>query len=128
MTRLALAALLLAACDTGGGGGGTADAPKMIDANTNKVQAVTCPATVDATVTAESTGFSYMPMSTTIPINGIVKFVMPSAHNVQPNTVSPSDPGLSVNFGETKCLKFTTAGTFSFFCGPHGFAGTVTVQ
>ena len=128
MTRLALLALLVGACGDDGGGSTQMDAPPMIDANTNKVKAVTCPGTVAATVMTTSTVDAYMPMATTIPVNGIVRFVMATAHNVQPNTVSPSDPGLVVNFGETKCLQFTVAGTFSFFCGPHGFAGTVTAQ
>jgi plastocyanin len=47
---------------------------------------------------------------------------------VQPNTQTTTDPGLVVNFSETKCLKFTAAGTYGFYCGPHGFSGTVTVQ
>ena len=129
MTRLVLATLLVAACGGDDGGGGTPDAA-MADGmmNTNKVQAVTCPATVDATVTTESAVDAYMPMTTTVPVNGIVKFEMVGAHNVAPNTLTTTDPGLAVNFGETKCLKFTAAGTFGFFCTPHGFTGTITVQ
>ena len=127
MTRLALVTLLLAACGGEEGGGGTVDA-KLADGNTNKVQAVTCPTTADAEVTTSVNGTAYMPAATTVPVNAVVKFTMPSAHNVAPNTQSGSDPGLSVNFGETKCLKFTATGTYNFYCTPHGFAGTVTVQ
>jgi plastocyanin len=39
-----------------------------------------------------------------------------------------SDPGLRVNYGETKCLMFTLKGTFGFHCVPHLFTGTVVVQ
>lgn len=128
MTRLALAALLLSACGgDDGGSSGTPDAGNTADANTNKVQAVTCPATVDATVTTKPSGESYDPMMTTVPVNAIVKFEMPGDHHVAPNPTS-GDPGLSVGFGETKCLKFTAAGTYGFYCTPHGFSGTIVVQ
>jgi plastocyanin len=126
MKTYALTALLLAAC--GGDDGGTMT---MIDAPTqsmNKVQAVTCPTTADAMVTSSNTASSYTPASQTVPVNAVVKFVMPSTHNVAPNTLTTTDPGLSVGFGETKCLKFTQAGTFGFFCTAHSFTGTITVQ
>ncbi|HEY5949887.1 MAG TPA: plastocyanin/azurin family copper-binding protein [Kofleriaceae bacterium] len=129
MTRFALAALLFAACGGDDGGGVTADAAKTPDAATNKVVAVTCPTTADATVMTTNGSFSFMPAATPLALNGVVKFVMSSEHNVVPNTIAPmTDPGLMVNFGETKCLKFTAVGTFGFACGPHSFAGTVTVQ
>ena len=77
--------------------------------------------TVDATD-------AYMPMTTMIAAGGIVKFVMSLAHDVSPNTIGTSDPVLAVDFGQTKCLKFNTAGTYGFFCQAHSFAGTITVQ
>jgi plastocyanin len=130
MTRLAWAALLFAACggDDGGGGGTVADAPNMPDAATNKVVAVTCPATADATITISSGGTAYSPMTTTVPVNAVVEFMMTATHDAKPNPQTTSDPGLSVGFGETKCLKFTAAGSYGFFCTAHSFAGTVVVQ
>jgi plastocyanin len=131
MTRLALAVLLLAACGGDDGGGMvTPDAANLVDAApTAKVTAVTCPATVAATVMSTNASFSYMPMATTIPVNGIVKFVMSTEHDVAPNPIAAmTDPGLVVGFGQTKCLQFTQAGTYGFLCTPHGFVGTVTVQ
>lgn len=126
MKRFALTVLVLAAC--GGDDGGTTqmDAP----ATTNKVQMVTCPGTADAMVMTTSTVDAYMPMTQTVPKNAVVKFVMASVHDVAPNTVggAMSDAGLKVGFGETKCLKFTESGTYSFFCEAHSFAGTITVQ
>ncbi len=125
MTRFAIAALVLAAC--GGSDSKTPDAGKTPDAaGAATVSAVTpCPATPDATVM--TSGFAYSPMATTINMGQVVKFVMPAEHNVVPNTTM-SDPGLMVNFSETKCLRFTQTGTFGFHCAPHGFTGTVTVN
>jgi plastocyanin len=130
MTRLILAAALLAACGGDDGGGSATPDAAMPDGavNTNKVVTVTCPATPDAMVTVTSGGGAYMPMATTIAVNGVVKFVMTATHDAKPNTLTTTDPGLSVGFGETKCLKFTQAGTFGFYCTNHSFAGTVTVN
>lgn len=130
MTRLILAALFLAACGGDDGGGMvTADAANTVDAvAANKVVSVTCPATPDATVGISTGGTAYAPMATTVPVNAIVKFVMTATHDAKPNTLTTTDPGLSVGFGETKCLKFTAAGTYGFFCSAHSFVGTVTAQ
>src|ERR1041385_7535557 len=125
MKRIVLAALVLAACGGGDDGNTT---PMDAPANNNKVQAVTCPGAVDGMIMTTSTVDAYMPNTLTVPVNAVVKFQMASAHNVAPNTVGTTDPGLSVGFGETKCLKFTQAGTFGFFCSAHGFSGTITVQ
>jgi plastocyanin len=130
MTRLVLAAILFAGCGGDDGGGGvTADA-SMADGSgsSNKVVTVTCPATADAEVTISSGGSAYSPMASTVPINAVVKFIMTATHDAKPNPQTTTDPGLSVDFGETKCLKFTASGTFGFYCSAHGFAGTVTVQ
>jgi plastocyanin len=89
------------------------------------VIAVTCPATPAKTITA--TDGMYSPSSVTITVGQVVRFSMPSSHNVAPNSTM-SDPGLSVDFSETKCLMFTLKGTFGFHCIPHGFTGTVIVQ
>ena len=128
MIRLALVALVVAACG-GDDGGGTPDA-RMADApmNTNKVQTVTCPTTADAMVTVNAGGSAYVPMTQTVAVNAIVKFVMTPTHDAKPNTLTTTDPGIVVDFGATKCLKFTQAGTYGFFCTAHSFAGTITVQ
>src|SRR5689334_16524583 len=113
MKKLVLLGLVLAAC--GGDDGNTQtfmDAP----ANNNKVQAVTCPSAVDGNVMTTSAVDAYMPATLTVPVNAVVKFTMASVHNVQPNSVGSTDPGLNVDFGQTKCLKFTQTGTFGFFC------------
>ena len=91
------------------------------------VLAVTCPATPAKTIVASNSQDIYVPSSVTITVSQVVKFTMPTDHNVTPDDTM-SDPGLSVNYSETKCLMFTRAGTFGFHCVPHGFTGTVIVQ
>jgi len=106
------------------------DAPAIdaaIDAapTPSSVVTVACPASgVPVVVTV---GRSFSPASTTITVDGIVKFTMPGDHNVVPDR-APTDDGLRVDFNETKCLKFTKAGTFNFKCEPHGFTGSIKVN
>ena len=119
-------AIVLAACG-GDDGGGAADAPKEGAANTVS-EVSPCPGTPDAVVTTENTSFAYMPQATTITQGQVVQFVLSSDHDVAPNTQVNTDPGLRVNFGQTKCLRFTATGTFGYKCTPHGFVGTVTVN
>jgi len=112
-----LIASLLAGC---GGSDGGADAPAV----SSTIEVVEPCSGEDTTVT---TGAAYMPPATTIVQGQVVKFVMASDHDVAPDT-SSDDPGLSVGFGQTKCLRFTTPGTYKFKCTAHGFTGTVTVN
>jgi plastocyanin len=92
------------------------------------VIAVPCPASPAKAITAsDNNDKTYMPSSVTITMGQIVKFTMPGAHDVEPN-LTMSDPGLTVNFGETRCLMFSRTGTYGFHCGPHQFTGTVVVQ
>lgn len=124
MKRLTLL-IALAAC--GGDDGGSTTMPDAMGSS-NKVVEVTCPTTADGMVTVSAGGGAYVPMSQTVPVMAVVKFVMTPTHNAAPNTQTTTDPGLNVGFGATKCLKFTATGTFGFFCSTHSFAGTITVQ
>lgn len=131
MKFLASAFVLLAACSGDDGGGMvTFDAPQSIDAPANAVMEVSCTGiTPSASVMTNDASFSFMPAATTISVGQVVKFTTSASHNVAPNPSAPkTDPGLSVGFNKTACLKFTAAGTFGFFCMPHGFTGTVTVN
>lgn len=111
------------------GGGMTVMADAMVDAVPAKVVEIGCPLTPAATVmSTDANDTSYMPMATMIAAGGIVKFVMSPTHDAAPNPITTSDPALTVDFGETKCLKFNTPGTYGFYCTTHAFAGTVTVQ
>lgn len=126
MTRFAIVALVLAAC--GGSDNNTADAPKTIDSAPATVQTVTCPATPAATVM--TSGFMYAPVTTMINQGQIVQFVMPAEHDAEPGHFDGTlaDPGLTVDFNQTKCLMFTQSGMYGFHCGPHHFDGTIVVQ
>ena len=127
LLRASLATLImLAGCSDSGSS--SPDAAPQADAPLPTVMAVTCPATVPATIMTVDITNAFTPSSVTISVGQIVKFTMSSAHNVVPNPLAMTDAGLKVNFNETKCLMFTRAGTFGFQCMPHGFGGTVIVQ
>ena len=118
--------ITFAAC---GGSDNPANPDAAIDGPGPSVRTVTCPPGQQPTVTAtDGNDTTYMPPSTTISVGGLVKFVMPPTHNVAPNSIRPSDPGIHVDFGKTACLEFSKAGTFSFICTSHSFAGTIVVQ
>lgn len=127
MKRFALVLITLAAC--GGDDGSPTTTPDATGSgSSNKVVEVTCPATADAMVTVNAGGTAFVPMTQTVPVMAVVKFVMTPTHDTKPNTLTTTDPGITVGFGQTKCLKFTATGTFGFFCSAHSFAGTITVQ
>jgi plastocyanin len=69
-----------------------------------------------------------MPKTLSISVGQVVKFTMPSTHNVIPAMLGTTDAGLMVGLNQTKCLMFTKASVFNFQCGPHSFVGTITVQ
>lgn len=132
MKYAVLLSSMLAACGSGGGttkndaaGSGSGSGSGVV----NKVTTVACAgATIAATVTTGvATEMKYTPMATTITAGQIVEFKMGGAHNVRPS-LTTGDPGLLVEFGADTCLKFSAAGTFGFYCQPHGFTGTVTVN
>ena len=123
---VSLFAMATAACG-GGDSNPTTDAPSGSDAASSNVETVDPCTGESATVTAPNTGNTYSPKDTTISVGQIVKFEMDSFHNVAPATGS-DDPGLTVGFGATACLKFTAAGTYNFKCTAHGFTGSITVQ
>ena len=125
-----LALVALAAC------GGDSTPAQQMDAPTKKdaaqaatVVTVDCGSTAaQATVTTTDAMMSYSPMATTITMGQVVKFQTSLAHDVKPNPLNHPDPGLTVDFNTTKCLRFTSTGTFGFMCSAHGFVGTVTVN
>lgn len=121
---LCSALVVFAAC--GGGGGDDDDVPADTAQQQSTIEAVT-PCEGESAMVITDSSFKYQPMATTITAGQIVKFVMDPSHDVAPKTAA-DDPGLKVGFGQTKCLKFTTAGTFNFKCTPHGFVGSITVQ
>ena len=91
------------------------------DAANTIVKTVDCDA-VTPTVTVMTLGLAYDPTPTSVPVGGIVKFVLPAQHNVTSAT-----SGLFVPFGATMCLQFPEVGTYDFHCERHNFSGQVTV-
>ncbi len=121
MVRLSLLALVFAAC----GGGTTAiDTP----AQQSTLVEVSCTSIAPtATIMTNDSTMSYAGSPATINMGQVVQFTTSANHNVTPNTTG-SDPKLNVDFSTTKCLMFTSTGTFGFHCSVHGFTGSVTVQ
>ena len=107
---------------------GTIDAPATIDAAPSTVVEVPCTgATIASEVSAP--GFSFTITDASIAVDAIVRFTMPSVHSaVSGSPAGTADGQFAVGFSETKCLRFTAAGTFPFWCNPHQFTGTITVQ
>lgn len=123
-----LVCLILAACGSSGASS-PPDAAAMVDAAGGpSVREVTCPPADMPTVTTTDNILAFTPPTTTISAHGIVKFVMSPAHDVVPNPLRPSDPGLMVLYGKSACLVFDKAGTFNFMCASHGFVGTIVVE
>lgn len=102
------------------------DAPS-VDAPPSVVQEVSCAgANIAATITAP--GFAFSPMQSTVALNAVVQFTMPGSHSaVSGETPGVADGQFTVSFSETKCLRFTAAGTYGFWCNPHQFTGSITV-
>jgi len=133
---LGILCLALAGCGGGGssdGGGTTPGAVTVVDCST-----ITPAATVTATGSS-----TFSPQNVTIPVNDVVRWISASNvfHSVTSGivtggtvtTATPDgkfDQPLSSN-GSTVCLKFTTAGTYNYYCTQHymmGMKGVVTVQ
>ena len=103
--------------------GSSDSTPVAIDAAAPAtVQAVDC-ATISPAMAITTSGMAYAPQMATISVGGVVKWTMPTSHNVESTTA-----GLAVDYGATKCLKFTVAGQYAYKCTAHGFTGTLTVQ
>jgi plastocyanin len=131
MKRIALLfPMMLVACGDDGGTQTPVDSGGSgVDMAAAKVVSVTCPATPAATVTTTNAVDAFMPMNSTISAGGVVRFVMSTNHNVEPNPIAAmSDPATRVDYGETKCLRFDAPGTYGIYCAAHSFAGTITVQ
>lgn len=114
---------LLAAC--GGDDGGNNDGMSMIDAPPASIAEVDpCPGTVAETIT--TLGGAFDKPAVTITQGQVVKFVSTSTHPIgaKPGT----DATLNVPEGQTKCFRFTMAGTYNFQCKTHGYAGVLTVN
>lgn len=101
----------------------TPDAGPDGGGNTPAAEMVACNASVTKEITTNNTTAAFIPASTTVTAGTTVRFVMSTMHDARSNQNL-----FTVNYGETVCVKFNTAGAYTFRCNPHGFSGTVTVQ
>lgn len=95
--------------------------PPDQDAAALVAREVGCPAVVAATVTAP--GFAFMPSLVTLSPGDIVKFAMPASHDAR-----STDDLWDADFGGETCVEFDTAGTYDYYCVPHGFTGQIVVE
>jgi plastocyanin len=126
MKKAFISALMFAAACGSSSSGDDDDVPADTAQQQSTIETVT-PCTGESATVITQAASVYVPKDTTISVGQIVKFEMNPMHDVAPKTAA-DDPNLKVGLGQTKCLKFTAAGTFNFKCSPHGFTGSITVQ
>lgn len=79
-------------------------------------------------VTITAPGFAFTPMTANISVGQVVQFQMPATHSaVSGAPAGTSDGQFTVGFDQQKCLRFTAAGVFPYWCNPHQFTATITV-
>ncbi len=97
------------------------------------VQVVSCSTVTPAATVTASDGLLFSPSSATISANDVVQWNNTGTvgHTVTSGT-SNAPTGLfneALNPGASLCLRFTTAGTYSYYCSIHpSMTGSVTVQ
>ena len=99
------------------------EAPAAPDAGAEPVtQLASCSgATIAATIT--TVGFAYSPTAVTVKVGDVVEIHPSSDHDAV-----ATDGSFSVGFGVDACLRMDEPAVHDFFCEPHHFHGTITVQ
>ena len=120
----------------GGGGGGSSygssstTPPPTSPTATSTVEVVSCPASGTTAVSVQN--FAFSPAGITVPVNAIVKWTNldSTTHTVTSTTVPTNGTFDSqLNPGASVCMKFSSAGSFSYHCSIHTtMTGMVTVQ
>lgn len=100
------------------------DAP---DAPLGDVQEVNC-AGATLAETIEAPGFAFEPDDVTISVGETIRFIMPGSHSAHAGAPGATTGDFDVGFSETKCFTFAAAGSYPFFCIPHEFTGSITVE
>ncbi len=121
----ALALSLAAAC--GGSSSNPDAAGSSTDAKPAEVEVVSCTGVTPVqTITVTNVPFAYSPATATINVGDVVHFSPTASHPT--SSGAGGTPDNKFHVGADACLKFTKAGTYPFFCEPHGFTGTITVN
>jgi plastocyanin len=94
--------------------------PPDAAASADVVEVDCASATAAATVT--TVGFAYEPASVTVATGEVVKFTPQDGHDAM-----GQGNAIDVPLAGEGCYRFDAAGSFGFFCSPHGFSGTVEV-
>lgn len=131
LMRLAVLVLAVLTFVAGCGGGGSSSSSSATQ-TASTVQEVDC-STVTPTSTVIIQAFAFSPISAPTGTGGIVKWTNSdtATHSVTSGAPSAQDGKFDVTLpiNTSKCLKFTTAGTFGYFCKFHTFmTGAVVVQ
>jgi len=120
---LVILPVLLNSC--GGGGGGSSG-----DTTASSVQVVSCPTSSTTNVAIQ--GFAFSPASVTVTADSVVKWTNldNTKHTVTSATVPANGAfNSAVLPGASVCLKFTSGGTYNYYCSIHTYMlGVVTVQ
>ncbi len=129
---IVLAAMLYSCGGGGGGYGGSYSAPPP-PPTTSTVQVVAC-SSVTPAATVSATEYAFTSSTVHAPIGGVVMWTNNGTmtHSVTSGTAGTSNGQFSQDItpGQSVCLKFTTAGTYNYFCRFHyslGMIGSVTV-
>ena len=127
MAKLTVALFLVLGACGGGDDGGSGDDGQSPDAEVSSVTEVDCAsATIAQTIT--TSGFAYSPSSATISAGEVVEFTPQAGHDVQSGNPGSPDGLFTVSLAGQGCFRFDDPGTYPFHCGPHQFAGSLTVQ
>jgi len=126
-------AAILYSCGGGGGGLGYGSS-SMPPAPTSTVQVVACSSVTPAT-TVIATDDVFTNSAVHAPVGGVVMWT--NNGTMQHSVTSGATPGTpdgqfdqTLNPAQSVCLKFTTAGTYNYYCKFHytlGMIGSVTV-
>jgi plastocyanin len=94
------------------------------------VELVPCPTSTTTSVSIQN--FAFIPASITVPIGTVVQWTnLDTTTHTVTATTTPSNGSFdsSVNPGASVCLRFTSAGSYSYHCTIHPFmTGAVAVQ
>jgi plastocyanin len=117
--KLAALLLLVAAC----GSPAPSDDSAAPDGHAEPVTRLASCSGVNIAATITTVGFAYSPTAVTVNVGDVVEIHPGTDHDAV-----ATDGSFSVGFGVDACLQMNEAAVHDFFCEPHRFHGTITVQ